>query len=120
MAPRGSSISGRDLTIAFSPLFHASAGIGEFVVGPKLGFWSSSLEGTTPNFPNTEGSQTGWAYGLNVGAFAGVTDGAAIGGLVSYQMVYLSQTCSRSADVTDCDIHVPAPQILSFSLAAMF
>jgi hypothetical protein len=120
MAPRGSSISGRDLTIAFSPLFHASAGVGEFVIGPKLGFWSSSLESKTPGLDTQQASQTGWAYGLNMGAFAGVGDTAALGALLSYQMTYLSQTCARQGDLTDCDIHASAPQILSFNLAGMF
>ena len=119
---RGASVSGRDFTIAFSPLFHARSGIGEFVVGPKLGFWSSGIELTNPGNSPDQVSQAGWAFGFNLGAFAGVGDTAAIGALVSYQMAFLSQTCSRGPDVAvpGCDGTGFVPQILSFNLAAMF
>jgi hypothetical protein len=116
---RGVDVSGRDFTVAFSPLFHASAGIGEFVVGPKLGYWSSGIDSKAPGFTTQQASQAGWAFGFNMGAFAGMTDAAAIGALVSYQMTYLSQTCVRDT-AQDCTISVAAPQILSFNIAAIF
>jgi hypothetical protein len=120
-APRGSTTSGHDLTIAFAPLFHGSAGVGEFVVGPKLGYWGSSIGLHQPGEGDVQVSQTGWTFGLNVGGFGGLSDGVALGALFSYQMTYISQTCSRGVNVTSsCANDTSAPQILSFSLAALF
>jgi hypothetical protein len=121
MAVRGTEVSGRDFTIAFSPLFHARSGIGEFVVGPKLGFWSSGID-VRMGAQTIQNSQSGWAYGFNIGAFAGVHDSAALGALVSYQMTYLDQSCARGSGLTasTCDSAGPVPQILSFNLAAIF
>jgi hypothetical protein len=113
------SLSGHDFTAAFSPLFHASNGIGEFVVGPKLGFWSSSITSEGPTVDTIQASQTGWIYGFNLGGFAGVTDSAALGVIVAYQMTYLSQSCTRDSVSENCDTH-SAPQILSFNVAALF
>jgi hypothetical protein len=117
---RGLDVSGQDFTIAFSPLFHASSGIGEFVVGPKLGFWGSGIDVTQAGAETIQLSQTGWAFGFNMGAFAGMADQAAIGALVSYQMTHLSQSCLRSSISGMCTSADGAPQILSFNIAALF
>jgi hypothetical protein len=114
------SPSGHDFTTTFSPLFHASNGIGEFVIGPKLGFWSSSIDVDSPNATTINKSQSGWAYGFNVGGFAGVTDNAAVGAILSYQMTYLSQTCSTETNPTTCSVDASVPQFLSFNVAALF
>jgi hypothetical protein len=114
--------SGHDFTIAFSPLFHGSSNLGELVVGPKLGYWSSGI--TTPGQGGSElqFSQAGWAFGFNVGAFAGLNDTVALGALLAYQMTFLAQSCSRGATVPiqGCTSDDFAPQILSFSIAALF
>jgi hypothetical protein len=117
------SISGHDLTVAFAPLFHGSAGPGELVVGPKLGYWSSSITEDNSNVVGqVQASQTGWAFGFNVGGFGAVSDVVAIGAMLSYQMTHLSQSCVRSASMLDngCTTSGPVPQILSFQLAALF
>jgi hypothetical protein len=116
--PRTQS-SGHDLTIAFSPLFHGAIGGGEVMIGPKLGFWSSS---TSPDGLGDQRSQDGWAFGFNLGAFAGVTDDVALGGMLAYQMTVLSQTCARGPGVMTegCNSTEFPPQILSFAVAALF
>jgi hypothetical protein len=117
-----SQASGHDLTIAFSPLFHGSAGIGEFVIGPKLGYWSSGITSTNPGSDSTQLSQTGWVFGFNMGAFAGVSDAVALGAMFTYQMTFLSQECVRGSNVPieGCSGSGFAPQILGFSVAALF
>jgi hypothetical protein len=113
--------SGHDLTIAFSPLFHGAMGGGEFVVGPKLGFWSSSIsQDSTSTQAATQDSQTGWAFGFNMGAFGGITEDVALGGIVAYQMTFLSQSCTRGGINQGCSSSGFPPQILSFAVAAMF
>jgi hypothetical protein len=114
------SSSGHDFTAAFSPLFHVSNGIGEFVIGPKLGMWSSSIDTSSPGTDTVNKSQSGWAFGFNAGGFAGVTDAAALGAIISYQMTYISQTCAILNNGTDCTQPGSAPQFLSFNLAALF
>jgi hypothetical protein len=117
-----SQISGHDLTVAFSPLFHGSAGIGELVIGPKLGYWSSGITTSNPGFDATQFSQTGWAFGFNMGAFAGVSDAVALGAILTYQMTFLSQECVRGSQVPvqGCTGSGFAPQILGFSVGALF
>jgi hypothetical protein len=113
--------SGHDLTIAFSPLFHGAMGGGEFVIGPKLGFWSSSIsQDSTTTQDAFQASQTGWAFGFNMGAFGGVTEDVALGGIVAYQMTFLSQSCTRGGIAEGCTSSDFPPQILSFAVAAMF
>jgi hypothetical protein len=113
--------SGHDLTIAFSPLFHGAMGGGEFVIGPKLGFWSSSIsQDASSTQAALQASQTGWAFGFNMGAFGGVTEDVALGGIVAYQMTFLSQSCTRGGIDEGCTSSGFPPQILSFAVAAMF
>src|SRR5262249_30643608 len=74
------SSSGHDLTVAFSPLFHVAGNVAEFVVGPKLGYWSENFTdsnrvmGTT-----TRSSMWGWAVGGNIGGFVNVNEDVGIG-----------------------------------------
>jgi hypothetical protein len=116
------SVAGRDLTIAFAPLFHASAGLAELVVGPLLGYWASSFTTDNGSISESQFSQTGWAFGVNVGGFGGVNDSLALGAMISYQMTHLSQSCERGAgaSISPCSSNDLVPQILAFDVAALF
>src|SRR5258708_17549059 len=62
------AVEGHDLTLAFSPLFHMPGRFGELLVGPKLGYWSDSLH-VKGAAGDAQLSQSGWAFGGNVGSF---------------------------------------------------
>jgi hypothetical protein len=114
------SLSGHDLTIAFSPLFHAEGRTAELVVGPKLGFWSDNFTATA-NGMNARASQSGWAYGANVGAFTAVADSVEVGLLLAYQFTAAVQTCVHETTTHECMVTGAfPPEILSFSAAALF
>jgi len=113
--------SGRDFTIAFSPLFHGASRLGELVAGPKLGYWTSGLTQANAGAADSAVSQGGWAFGFNLGGFINVTDDIGLGGLVAYQMVAHSESCVRPpATALSCSTTASVPQLLSFSLAAEF
>ncbi|HVZ70787.1 MAG TPA: hypothetical protein VHJ20_00295 [Polyangia bacterium] len=115
-------VSGHDLTIAFSPLFHAPGHIGELVVGPILGYWSDNFTATTPD-GTAHASQLGWTFGANVGSFIAVTPEAEIGLLVSYQFTSPGNGCTAgpTSDIHDCTNTSLFPlQILGITVAAVF
>ncbi|MDB4983311.1 MAG: hypothetical protein JWM82_4063, partial [Myxococcales bacterium] len=114
------SASGHDLTIAFSPLFHAGGRTAELVVGPKLGFWSDNFTVTSENV-NTRLSQSGWAYGANLGLFTSVQDAVEVGLLLAYQFTAAVQSCGHDLNTHECVVAGAfPPEIMSFSAAAMF
>jgi hypothetical protein len=123
-------LTGHDLSLTFSPLFHATAGIGELVVGPKLGYWSDNF--TWTRVPLNSGrqisrlSQSGWAYGINIGVFAGVSSHVSLGLLLSYQFIATETDCVHGPNPasrgcpTDGSLPLLPPEILGITAAAIF
>jgi hypothetical protein len=122
--PPGSTdnLSGGDVTIAFSPLFHAAAGPVDIVAGPKLGFWSLTVNDSSGQLGTDQAFENGWTFGLNLGFFVGTGDAVAIGAMFAYQIDLLTQSCARGLDVNNqgCDITGFPPQFLSLSAGALF
>lgn len=58
-----------DVTLAFSPFFHADAGPVELAIGPKLGFWRGGWTQTTGGEPDGSGNVGGLVWGANAGVF---------------------------------------------------
>jgi len=120
---RTTSVKGHDLTLAFSPLFHAGGRAAQLVVGPKLGFWSDNFT-VTSGSNVARASQSGWAYGLNVGAFTAVNEYVEVGLLISYQFIAAVQACTHGPASTDrmCTTTSDAfpPEILGLTGAALF
>lgn len=118
----GSDVSAHDLTIAFSPLFHAGGKTVEFVVGPKLGYWSDNF---TIRFDRqvARASQSGWTFGANAGVFIPASEDVALGVLLSYQFISPVSTCTYGPSSTErsCgDTALFPPEILGFTVAALF
>ncbi|HET6149527.1 MAG TPA: hypothetical protein VFH68_18465 [Polyangia bacterium] len=78
------------VVLAFSPLYHVPTGQVELVVGPKIGFWGTSI-----SFDNSDASASfaGYLLGLNAGLFARVGN-VSLGGLVSFEAGYPTRICS--------------------------
>jgi hypothetical protein len=114
-------VSGGDVTIALSPLFHAATGPVEFVAGPKLGFWSLGLTDTNAGVTD-QASESGWAFGFNAGFFVGTGDTLGVGVMLAYQIDLLTQSCARGPNVATvgCSNDGFTPHFLSMSLAALF
>ena len=79
----GVSASGAQVDFSFSPLFHFSAPMLEFVVGPKLGSFYMSETVSEAGTMDSTYSGEGISYGFNVGVFIPIGR-IAIGGLLSY------------------------------------
>jgi hypothetical protein len=117
---------------AASPLLHVSLPSNiELVLGPKLGYWFNveSYTVTTAGLyssQKTTGSHTdvGFVLGGNLGAFYGVGDSMAVGGLVNFDLRLISSCTNSSsgASVSSSGICSPGPsmKVLGFSAAALF
>jgi hypothetical protein len=117
---------------AASPLLHVSLPSNiELVLGPKLGYWFSA-ESDTVTTPGLYGSQkttgshtdVGFVVGANLGAFYGVGDSMAVGGLVNFDLRLVSSctNSSNDASVSYSGICSPGPslKVLGISAAAIF
>jgi hypothetical protein len=125
-APASQSWSGTELDIGFSPLFHAPFALGEFVVGPKVSFFThqesylgADLNGFTTQF---EQNWTGWSTGFNAGVFFAVSRFMSLGGMVSYTFRQPTEICTRTDfSVEECPTgDFPSVNVLGFHAAALF
>src|SRR5262245_15066346 len=125
--PKGSPPAGTDETalefdLAFSPLFHAPLGAGEFVIGPKLGAFAAA---DTPTYGGTEVQPigaSGYVVGFNTGAFFDVSPGVALGGMISFSIRDATKVCLKYGGVEQCDstTNYDAEKVLGFHAGALF
>jgi len=124
--PSSQSASGTELDIGFSPLFHGQFATGEFVLGPKLAFFThqESYTGFDINNFYTEYHEdwTGWSVGLNAGVFFAVSRFMSLGGMVSYTYRMPTEQCMRMEFGSDqCTTgDYPSINVLGFHAAALF
>jgi hypothetical protein len=78
--------------VAFSPLFHLRIPQLEFVVGPKIGYYGYYVSDSWGGSSND--LESGYSYGLNVGAFVPLGR-MAIGGLFSLVGRHVSSSCDN-------------------------
>jgi hypothetical protein len=112
----GSSITGAEVDIAFSPLFHYDLPGLEFVVGPKLGFFGYSATASESGYSDVTYSGSGLAYGVNAGVFVPLGR-IAIGGLLNYTGRHFS---TSSACDTDYCADTGTDKFFGFSVALMY
>ena len=125
--PSTTAASGTELDIGFSPLFHAQFATGEFLIGPKLSFFThqESYTGFDINGFYTEYHEdwTGWSVGVNTGLFFAVSRFMSLGGMVSYTLRMPTEVCTRMdfSTIEDCQSgDYPAANVLGFHAAALF
>ena len=111
--PSGSGTTDEALLgFSFSPLIHFGSSRVEFAVGPRLGyFWHPGSD-----LSNTDFTESGLLYGLNVGTFFLPFRGLSFGGLLSLsahrtQKVCQDDVCGEGAGHT--------PFVLAFSVAVL-
>lgn len=92
---------------ALSPLFHWTHGRGELVLGPEIGYFTSS-EAYTSMATGTRvtGSSSGRVLALNAGVFARVNRYVSLGGMLSFEV-------RHSAGMDDGDL-------VALTFAALF
>ena len=125
--PKGSPPAGTDETalefdLAFSPLFHAPIGAGEFVIGPKLGAFAAA---DTLTYGGTEVqtiSASGYVVGFNTGVFFDVSPTVALGGMISFSIRDATKVCIKYGGVEQCDstTNYNSEKVLGFHAGAMF
>ncbi|HEY7371278.1 MAG TPA: outer membrane beta-barrel protein [Polyangia bacterium] len=106
--------------IAFSPLFHVQFPTGEFVVGPKFGFFSYDEDDSGSS--NVTYTATGTTYGVNAGVFFALGRALSLGGMISYTVRDASQQCTTpSGGVKNCtDGNYAAENVLGFHGGMLF
>jgi hypothetical protein len=125
--PSSASWSGTELDIGFSPLFHGQFASGEFVLGPKISFFThqesflgSDINGFTTQYHE---NWTGWSTGFNAGVFFAISRFASLGGVVSYTLRMPTEVCTRMdfSSFEDCQSgDYPSANVLGFHAAALF
>ena len=118
----------RSSTSALSPLFHAQFAAGEFVIGPKLCFFThqESYTGFDINGFYTEYHEnwTGWSVGVNTGVFFAVSRFMSLGGMVSYTLRNADRGLHADGLLVDSRIadsgDYPSANVLGFHAAALF
>jgi hypothetical protein len=119
----GSSASitaGTRVVAALSPLFHWSASNDvELLVGPKLGYWHTSLSGSSDNISTI----TGTVVGVNAGGYLRAYN-VHFGALVSYELASIGKACSGYPGAPDtclADVsYLSREKVLSLSGSILF
>jgi len=120
--PAGTSAEGAEIDLALSPLFHFDAGALEVVIGPKLGIWGGAVD-TKDDFGTVQDSASGLVVGGNLGAFLPLGNGASLGGLVSFVVRTVSNTCTKpDGGGQKCmdTPHADSEKVLGITAAALF
>jgi hypothetical protein len=106
--------------VSFSPLVHLPAGLLEVGLGPKVGIYSVST-----NYPDTgttiPTASSGYSTGLNAGVFAPLSPSAAIGGLLSFDLMWSKRTCALGLGGTaQCGPTTDVGKVLGLTGGALF
>lgn len=100
--PSASSLRGDSHGLLFeyalSPLLHAGSAGGEFVLGPKVGRFSYSVESQSLGAMALDAR--GWSYGLNAGLLLPV-ETMAVGLLVTYTAMHVNEICAGTCNAPD-------------------
>lgn len=119
--PVGISVSGRQFHVALSPLVHATNGVLEFVMGPKLGRFVLDTEASSAT-ERASSSYTGWLFGLNVGLFGPLTESISLGVRLSYDLEDPNKVClERTGFTSSCQAINPdeSLKVLGTALALL-
>ena len=104
--------------LALSPLFHVPLAFGEVVIGPKLGVFGASW--TATGFKRTA---TGYAFGLNGGAFFAVSPMLSVGALLNFTFRDAQEVCTTLGTLPEsCDdtTDFTSEKVFAGNLALLF
>jgi hypothetical protein len=115
------SIDASRYAISVSPLYHVDVGAVDFIVGPKLGFWTSSFS-QNDAFSTATLTYSGWMAGVNAGLYYKVGR-IGLGGLASFDYASVLQGClTDDFQMRNCGPNnsYAADKLLSFALVILF
>ena len=121
--PVDTDVSAFEVDLAFSPLFHVPFPQGEFVIGPKLGFFVGAQTVSYGGQEVETDSASGLMGGLNTGVFFDISPRVALGGMLSFTVRDISSVCSTPTGGTQqCNDspNVPSEKVLGFHAGALF
>jgi hypothetical protein len=105
--------------LVLSPLVHVAVAPNlEIVVGPKIGVFGGSLQAT-----GLKQTATGFAVGLNLGAFFAVAPAMSVGGFIALTVRDPHEVCTTSdfaLDTCDSTSDFFARKVLAFNAALLF
>jgi hypothetical protein len=119
----GLSETAVEVDIALSPLFHAPFTGGEFVIGPKVGFFGQAAQIKEDGVDGPKARGNGYLVGFNAGAFFTLKNGVGLGGLFNFTLRKPLEFCVTNpgeAEVCDSTTDYPSEKILAFMGAALF
>jgi hypothetical protein len=121
--PTGVDVTAVSVDVTLSPLVHVRTGAIELVAGPKLGFWGARSEAkSSASGATASASGNGNLIGLNAGLFANVSNGMAIGGLLSFDVRFPGHFCFQNPGMAEMcgDATGSAAKVLGITGAALF
>ena len=89
----GFDVGEAEFALSFSPLFHVPFPQGEFVIGPKVGFFGYALEAKYGGQSVDKLSGSGLEGGANAGVFFNISPTVALGGMLSFTIRDFSRFC---------------------------
>jgi hypothetical protein len=120
--PPGESFVSAKAVLSVSPLLHVHEGPLEMVLGPKLGLFGFAYSEAPAGGETASGHGSGFAVGLNAGAFASVSRHMSVGGLISFESLSVRQSCFTPAgSAENCKANPgPADPVLGITGAMLF
>jgi len=115
------SIQAERLAFSVSPLYHIDAGAVDFMIGPKLGFWTSTFS-QSDSLGTATLNYNGWMAGVTAGLYYKVGK-IGLGGFTSFDYAPVFEGCATDAfSQQSCGPNksFPADKLLSFALAVLF
>jgi len=120
--PAGTSRSGSQSDLAFSPLFHIQFQTGEVVVGPKVGLFGATEQDAMNGVSQGKYDTSGVTYGANAGVFFAVGRIMSVGGLLSYTVRDANKVCyTPPSGAMSCQTgNYPTDDVFGFLAAMLF
>jgi hypothetical protein len=120
----GVSATAASVDLAFSPFFHFGTPQLEFVVGPKLGFFATTVTFSESGYQDSTYSGSGLAYGFNAGVFIPLGR-IAIGGLFNFTGRGYSRWCINDSSTNYSQVCTDNPggpddKFIGFSGALLY
>jgi len=112
-----------EVDFALSPFFHMPFPSGEFLIGPKLGFFGAASQLSYGGIDGDKTSASGFVYGFNSGVFLDVGQRSALGGMLTFAVRDATSVCYTPAGGSEqCGSvsNLVPEKVLGFQFAALF
>ena len=112
-----------EVDFALSPFFHMPFPNGEFLIGPKLGFFGAADQFSYGGVDGDKTTASGLVYGFNSGVFFDVGPRAALGGMLTFAVRDATSVCYTPAGGSEsCNStgNYNSEKVLGFQFAALF